>query len=94
MAVGGGGGVDDDGRGGGGGRTGRHAASRQPLERRSILVLQINGRHNESQALPRCDTVRRGEEGNKQPMRRRRRPCPVHKANNAADRRAMLILLT
>lgn len=46
-------GVDDDGAGG---RTGRHDAGRRPLERRSISVLQINERPNESQALSHCDT--------------------------------------
>ncbi|CAJ1059251.1 Hypothetical predicted protein, partial [Xyrichtys novacula] len=56
----GGGGVDDDGGGGGAARTGRHAASRPSLGRRSVLLLQINGRPNESQALPRCDTLRGG----------------------------------
>eukprot|EP00064_Thunnus_orientalis_P012961 superscaffoldBa00002051_g12997 len=55
-----GGADDDDGGGGGGGRTGRHAASRHPLERRSVFLLEINGRCNESQALPRCDTWRGG----------------------------------
>lgn len=55
-----GGELDDAGRGR---RTGRHAASCHPLEPRSILVLQINGRRNEIQGLPHCDTLGEGGGG-------------------------------
>lgn len=71
----------------------RHAASHHPLERRSILLMQINGRRNENQVLPHCDTLWR-EVCVGQPMRRQHWSGAVYEANKAADHHLMPILLT